>query len=80
MIYPDVNIEKWCKKHNLDLDGQNTCEECGLQLTGRPYITNCSVGVEFDACKCGAYLGHSFGHWTGAAAEQMVGVLSDLGL
>jgi hypothetical protein len=53
MIYPDLPVEYWCKKHNLQVE-EIKCQNCGLiQKTTIPFIAKECVGLVAPIHECG---------------------------
>ena len=57
MIFPDVTIEEWLKKHPelSPPDYSKSCHECGKPVhTYRPYIEKDWIGFASNECECGS--------------------------
>ncbi len=53
MIYPDVDLVKWCERTGLDL-APLECECGGENIPDRPYMTTRFYGVVVSEClHCG---------------------------
>jgi hypothetical protein len=60
MIFPDVSVENWCKKHNLEVR-QCVCPNCGYRQTiDIPFITKECVGLVAPLHDCGEQYQASF--------------------
>jgi hypothetical protein len=53
MIFPDVSVEVWCKKHDIKVKNLE-CPKCGfIQETTIPFITQECVGLMAPLHECG---------------------------
>lgn len=54
MIYPDVSLEEWCEKWDLEVES-STCYECGRKAYSTiPYLEKDYAGLESPLCPCGS--------------------------
>jgi len=53
LIFPDLPLEYWCKKYNLEVQ-EIECPNCGLiQKTTIPFISQENVGLMAPLHDCG---------------------------
>lgn len=54
MIYPDVSLKTWLKKHPELRVFESHCHPCGkVMKSTRPFISKGYVGIESEPCPCG---------------------------
>lgn len=54
MIYPDVTLEDWLRKHPELQVLKKTCDSCGKDMFSTvPFMTKDYYGLESPKCSCG---------------------------
>lgn len=54
MIYPDVTVTEWIRKHPSLKVVSTSCSECGSKIyADRPFVSQDYVGLESRPCSCG---------------------------